>query len=217
MLVLLHLNNYQTNSAFILLDFAQFPISLLFRACVAYCFFLCVLSSRATASFCRCVFPVGFHFARHSMDVVIPPLKFSLVQPGVFRSAFPCKENFPFLDQLHLKTIVSLCSLHPPPELDLFVKQNNIEYLQFPLSGNKEPFILIDNEMARNALAAVLGRMQNCLILFVSLVLPFVLCSTCHSSLASDSASFFFFLILFLLSFLFFLASLFSLLAVFSL
>ena len=41
----------------------------------------------------------------------VPPLNFSLVEDGIYRSGFPMPINFPFLEQLGLKTIVYLGDL----------------------------------------------------------------------------------------------------------
>ena len=43
--------------------------------------------------------------------LVVPPLNFAMVAPGVYRSGYPNKRNFPFLRRLGLKSI--LCVLPP--------------------------------------------------------------------------------------------------------
>ncbi|EGV60470.1 protein-tyrosine phosphatase [Yamadazyma tenuis ATCC 10573] len=48
----------------------------------------------------------------------IPPLKFSTVQEGFYRGAYPREINFPFLESLSLKTIVSLTPSPVTPETD---------------------------------------------------------------------------------------------------
>lgn len=39
-------------------------------------------------------------------EVLVPPLNFALILPGVYRSGFPNKKNFPFMDTLNLRSIV---------------------------------------------------------------------------------------------------------------
>ncbi len=39
-------------------------------------------------------------------DDLIPPANFGIVADGVYRSSFPKKENFPFLNTLKLKTVL---------------------------------------------------------------------------------------------------------------
>lgn len=41
----------------------------------------------------------------------VPPLNFSLVEDGIYRSGFPMPVNYPFLEQLRLKTIIYLGDL----------------------------------------------------------------------------------------------------------
>lgn len=42
---------------------------------------------------------------------LVPPLNFSLVENGIYRSGFPMPINYPFLQQLNLKTIIYLGDL----------------------------------------------------------------------------------------------------------
>lgn len=47
----------------------------------------------------------------------IPPLNFGMVEEGVYRSGAPNELNFPFLEQLHLKTILYLAPDDPDQQL----------------------------------------------------------------------------------------------------
>lgn len=42
------------------------------------------------------------------LDVFVPPLRFGCVQEDLYRGGYPRKVNFPFLESLQIKTIVSL-------------------------------------------------------------------------------------------------------------
>lgn len=63
-------------------------------------------------------------------DPLTPPLKFSTVQPNLYRGAYPREINFPFLKTLELKTIISLTPSPITPETDRklydFAIENNI-------------------------------------------------------------------------------------------
>ena len=50
--------------------------------------------------------------------VLVPPINFALVVPGVYRSGHPNKKNFGFLRQLKLKGIMWVAPLtpYPPPQ-----------------------------------------------------------------------------------------------------
>lgn len=75
------------------------------------------------------------------MGVIIPapltpPLKFSVVQPDLYRGSYPREVNFPFLKSLHLKTIISLTPHPITPEYDEnlsgFARENNINVIHLP-------------------------------------------------------------------------------------
>lgn len=40
------------------------------------------------------------------VEALIPPDNFAMVCKGVYRSAFPTKKNFPFLERLKLKSVL---------------------------------------------------------------------------------------------------------------
>ncbi len=98
-------------------------------------------------------------------QVFVPPLNFSMVAPGVYRSGYPNKRNFPFLKRLGLRSICYLCPedyLHANSE---FMQQHGIQLLQFKILGNKEPFVDIPEEMIASALAAVLDTRNHPLLI----------------------------------------------------
>ncbi|WLF79384.1 protein-tyrosine-phosphatase [Lodderomyces elongisporus] len=51
-------------------------------------------------------------------DTYIPPLRFNSIQSNLYRGAYPRSPNFPFLETLHLKTIISLVPDPITPETD---------------------------------------------------------------------------------------------------
>ncbi|RXH90035.1 hypothetical protein DVH24_032392 [Malus domestica] len=89
-------------------------------------------------------------------DLFIPPLNFSLVDNGIFRSGFPESANFSFLQTLGLRSIICLCP-EPYPEANMeFLKSNGIKLFQFGIDGYKEPFVNIPDDTIREALKVVL-------------------------------------------------------------
>ncbi|XP_020870963.1 probable tyrosine-protein phosphatase At1g05000 isoform X1 [Arabidopsis lyrata subsp. lyrata] len=69
---------------------------------------------------------------------LIPPLNFSMVDNGIFRSGFPDSANFSFLQTLGLRSIIYLCP-EPYTESNLqFLKSNGIRLFQFGIEGNKD-------------------------------------------------------------------------------
>lgn len=65
-----------------------------------------------------------------SADPLVPPLRFNIVQPHLYRGGYPRKANFPFLDTLNLTTIISLTpdpiTQETDPQLYEFAKEKNI-------------------------------------------------------------------------------------------
>eukprot|EP00250_Pteridium_aquilinum_P010408 c19364_g1_i3 orf=276-1256(-) len=77
----------------------------------------------------------GAHFIERRL--LIPPLNFSMVDEGVFRSGYPHKNNLPFLQTLNLRSVVYLC---PDPYAALiveFLKDHNIKLFQHGIEGTK--------------------------------------------------------------------------------
>ncbi|KAL6139342.1 PREDICTED: probable tyrosine-protein phosphatase At1g05000 [Fragaria vesca subsp. vesca] len=85
-------------------------------------------------------------------DVLEPPINFSMVEDGIFRSGFPQPANFPFLRSLNLRSIIYLCP-EPYPEENLeFLRSQNIRLLQFGIEGKTDPAILIPKDTILEAL-----------------------------------------------------------------
>ncbi|KAJ4891503.1 Phosphotyrosine protein phosphatases superfamily protein [Raphanus sativus] len=68
---------------------------------------------------------------------LIPPLNFSMVHNGIFRSGFPDVSNFSFLKTLGLRSIISLCPEAYPENNMQFLKSNGIKLFQFGIKGYK--------------------------------------------------------------------------------
>ncbi|KAM7276338.1 hypothetical protein ACFE04_018204 [Oxalis oulophora] len=67
----------------------------------------------------------------------IPPLNFSMVDNGIFRSGFPDSANFSFLKTLGLRTIICLCTEQYEDVNIEFLKLNGIKLYQFGIESNK--------------------------------------------------------------------------------
>ncbi|CAG8469820.1 23293_t:CDS:2 [Cetraspora pellucida] len=97
------------------------------------------------------------------VKIMVPPLNFAMVAPGVYRSGHPNRKNFPFLKKLKLKSIIYLSSDEVHEELSQFVNDQNIQVFHYKIDGNKEPFIEIEQKEISNALVKVLGCLVGCL------------------------------------------------------
>nr|AAB91974.1 unknown protein [Arabidopsis thaliana] len=98
---------------------------------------------------------------------LIPPLNFSMVDNGIFRSGFPDSANFSFIKTLGLRSIISLCP-EPYPENNMqFLKSNGISLFQFGIEGSKskEPFVDILDQKIREALKVLLDEKNHPLLI----------------------------------------------------
>ncbi|KAL3521905.1 hypothetical protein ACH5RR_014739 [Cinchona calisaya] len=98
-------------------------------------------------------------------DLLAPPLNFSMVDYGVYRSGFPDYANFPFLRTLGLRSIIYLCPEPYPVANAEFLKANGIRLFQFGIEGSKEPFVNIPEDSIREALEVVLDEKNRPLLI----------------------------------------------------
>lgn len=92
---------------------------------------------------------------------LFPPENLALVAPGIYRSSFPKKKNFPFLKRLGLSSILTLILEEYPEQNQQFLAENGIRFFQFGVAGNKEPFVDISEETIAAALAVLLDRRNH--------------------------------------------------------
>lgn len=76
--------------------------------------------------------------ARALSSAVPLPLNFSCVIPGVFRSSYPQAQDFAYLSQLKLKTIVTLVQKDLPEGFQEFINGNGITHKIFDMAGTKK-------------------------------------------------------------------------------
>lgn len=101
----------------------------------------------------------------HMDDEVTPPENFSPVCDQIYRSSFPRQENFSFLSNLKLKSILMLIPEEYPPENLEFIKENNIKLFQVGMSGNKEPFVHLANSTLSEALEIAINPENHPLLI----------------------------------------------------
>eukprot|EP00762_Andalucia_godoyi_P006682 ANDGO_06157.mRNA.1 putative tyrosine-protein phosphatase At1g05000 len=75
-----------------------------------------------------------------------------MVCPGIYRSGYPQKKNFPFLKKLGLRSVLFMCPEEYLPANVEFSDRHGIQILQYGVEGNKEPFIDIPDDVIRAAL-----------------------------------------------------------------
>lgn len=94
-------------------------------------------------------------------QVLIPPINFSMVAPGVYRSGYPNSRNFPFLKKIGIRTVVFLCPEDYAAGNLEFLSSQTIGMCQYGILGNKEPFVDIPEAVIREALVTVLDTRNH--------------------------------------------------------
>lgn len=92
--------------------------------------------------------------------MLIPPINFALVVSGLYRSGHPIGLNFPFLESLHLNTIIDIGS-HSDVDSHEYIewaRARGINVFQFVVPSVKEPFVLNDPEVVQKCLEIVLDK-----------------------------------------------------------
>lgn len=93
------------------------------------------------------------------------PENFSIVVGQIYRSSFPRPENFEYLKRLKLKSILVLIPEIYPDENLQFMKENNIQFFQVGMSGNKEPFVHVPHDVITRALEIAINPANHPLLI----------------------------------------------------
>lgn len=91
---------------------------------------------------------------------LVPPFRFAMVEEGVYRGAYPTLRNFPFLQQLHLRTIVSLTPEEPTYDLARFAEAHNIRLRHIQAERFKGEAQLLPNDL-NDALQTIIDLNQH--------------------------------------------------------
>ncbi|CAI5759013.1 unnamed protein product [Candida verbasci] len=107
---------------------------------------------------------------------LVPPLNFSLVEDGIYRSGFPMPINYQFLQKLKLKTIIYLGDLSIKKSKDKnkngsvdilnnylkWIDTTNIQFHNLLIESSQEPFNkLEENDQALKSLTIALQLILN--------------------------------------------------------
>ncbi|KAJ2745346.1 tyrosine-protein phosphatase siw14 [Coemansia sp. BCRC 34301] len=103
--------------------------------------------------------------AEQQSQLIVPPLNFAMIAPGIYRSGFPNTKSHPFLLQLGLRTIVYVFDGASQPYHQQFLATNSIAFKHFYVAANKEPFVEMDHELVAGILAEVLDTRNHPLLI----------------------------------------------------
>ncbi|KAI1115498.1 tyrosine phosphatase [Nemania sp. NC0429] len=92
------------------------------------------------------------------LDSHSPPVNFAMVCEGLYRSGYPQAQDYPFMQSLKLKTIVTLVRKELPDGYQEFIEVNQITHKIFDMAGTKKEEIPV--ELMR-AIHAVVSEPKN--------------------------------------------------------
>jgi tyrosine-protein phosphatase SIW14 len=121
------------------------------------CNFKCMLESRGTIT------PAGsIRSAKERFHSFVPPTNYGAVLPGlIYRSSYPKPENYEFLQDLGIKSIITLVPEALPAEYQAFMKDSGIQHFQVHIKSNKDGQVRVEScEMSR-ALRLVMDRANH--------------------------------------------------------
>ncbi|KAJ2602472.1 tyrosine-protein phosphatase siw14 [Coemansia sp. RSA 1722] len=99
--------------------------------------------------------------AERQSQLIVPPLNFAMIAPGIYRSGFPNPRSHPFLLQLGLRSIIYVFDGDCQEYHKQFIQDNQINFKHFRVAANKEPFDEMDHEMVAQLLAEVLDTRNH--------------------------------------------------------
>lgn len=91
---------------------------------------------------------------------IVPPLRFSLVEEGVYRGAYPSLLNLRFLSRLNLRSMVSLLPEPPAPHLMRWCEDNGVRNHFERVAPFKEEVVLTHERAAELLQLLVLPERQ---------------------------------------------------------
>jgi tyrosine-protein phosphatase SIW14 len=123
------------------------------------CNFKCMLESRGTAT------PpasVRSRSAKERFHSFVPPANYGAVLPGlIYRSSYPKPENYEFIQDLKIKSILTLVPETLPAEYQTFMKGSGIQHFQVHIRSNKDGQVRVEScEMSR-ALRLIMDRTNH--------------------------------------------------------
>jgi hypothetical protein len=83
--------------------------------------------------------------------LVIPPIAFSRVADGIYRSAYPAPKSIRFMDSLQLKSIVALAPSDVKKELRDYCAKRDIIMCECNVGLNQEPFVTMSEKSVADA------------------------------------------------------------------
>ncbi|KAI9837709.1 MAG: hypothetical protein M1819_006642 [Sarea resinae] len=91
-------------------------------------------------------------------DTVIPPLRFAIVEPYLYRGSYPRPLNFPFLESLKLKTVISLTPEPPAENVAAWAESQGIRHIHIRPEKTAKKSAPIRPDQAKDVLEIILDQ-----------------------------------------------------------
>ncbi|RPB18468.1 hypothetical protein L211DRAFT_796665 [Terfezia boudieri ATCC MYA-4762] len=92
---------------------------------------------------------------------LIPPLRFAIVETSVYRGSYPRPLNFPFLESLRLKTILSLTPTPPIEPVAEWCKQQGIKMIHYTPDKSGKKSIPLSHRDVKFAIEIILDSKNS--------------------------------------------------------
>jgi tyrosine-protein phosphatase SIW14 len=92
-----------------------------------------------------------------SEDNLWAPLGFAYVSPGIYRSAYPRKKTWSFIESLRLKSMICVSPSDIKDDLIDFCKVKGINLVLNNIGHNQEPFIVMSSSAMTTTLNFLSG------------------------------------------------------------
>jgi tyrosine-protein phosphatase SIW14 len=120
------------------------------------CGIACMIESRGSVTPASSV-----RSAAQRLHAFIPPTNYGTVLPGIlYRSSYPEQKNYEFIEDLKIKTILTLVPEPVAPEYQAFMKESGIQHFQVHIKANKGEVRVESCEMSR-ALRLIMDRTNH--------------------------------------------------------
>lgn len=105
------------------------------------------------------------------MGALIPPQNFGMVENDLFRAGQPNNLNFPFLEKLHLRTIINLSPDELPQSLLTWIEDQQVDlvHLGEDIGGQRNPWKPVSEETVLEGLRLLLEPARYPLLIMCNL------------------------------------------------
>lgn len=91
------------------------------------------------------------------LTVLNPPLRFGIVEPGIFRTDVPKLPNFPYIRRLGLRTALLLTPEKPLRELVEFFREANVQMIHLGLTAwQSRDWRPVSDELIKEAIEVIM-------------------------------------------------------------